>query len=300
MEQKKFNLIALGEILWDVYPDGARFGGAPANFACTAAGLAKDRIHMSIVSAVGRDQLGDDALDILKKRHIDTSHVFQLDEHTGIVMVHLDEESHATYDFAPDCAWDELCASPELLKLADNTQALCFGTLGQRSEISRHTIQSFVAAAPPSCLRILDINLRPPFVTDSIIIESLELANVLKLSDEEIAPIAKLTQISGSDTEVLQQLAKKFDLQVVALTRGADGALLIRAEEISDQPAIKTKLVDTVGAGDAFTATLAIGLLDQIPLDQINLQACTIAAYVCSQNGATPEIPQSLISIPNS
>ncbi|MFK5922040.1 MAG: carbohydrate kinase [Verrucomicrobiota bacterium] len=300
MDQKKFNLIALGEILWDVYPDGARFGGAPANFACTAAGLAKDRLHVSIVSAVGRDTLGEGALDILKKRHIDTSHVAQLDQATGIVMVHLDEEGRATYDFAPDCAWDKLPASPELLKLADNTQALCFGTLGQRSEISRHTIQSFVAATPADCLRILDVNLRPPFVTDSTLIESLELANVLKLSDEEISHIAELTHLSGSDTEVLQQVAKKFDLQVVALTRGPDGALLIQGEEISDQPAIQTQSVDTVGAGDAFAATLAIGLLDQIPLDQINLQACTIAAYVCSQNGATPQIPDSLISIANS
>jgi fructokinase len=172
--------------------------------------------------------------------------------------------------------------------------AVSFGTLGQRSEPSRTTIQRFVSATPSTALRIFDVNLRPPFVIDSVILELLALANILKLNDDELPVLANLCGLAGSDTEVMQQLAERFDLQTVALTRGANGAVLLRGDRISQHTGIETQVVDTVGAGDAFTAALALGLAGGGDLDTINRTACRVAAFVCSQSGATPTLPGEL------
>lgn len=285
-------IVALGEILWDVFPDGPRFGGAPANFACSSASLSGKQWNVCIVSSVGKDELGRQALKALQSRGVNTTWVSEQNKNTGQVLVTLDDEGRATYDFANDSAWDNIEWNYGLQKLAEKTDALCFGTLGQRSPLSQQTLRRFITTTQPNTLRILDVNLRPPFVSDSTILESLKLANVLKLNDEEIPIIAELTGTSGSDNQIMQQLAEKFELQAVALTRGSDGALLVKGDEISDLAGIKTQVVDTVGAGDAFTATLALGLLENKNLEEINQRACKVAAYVCSQSGATPDIPQ--------
>ena len=180
--------------------------------------------------------------------------------------------------------------SNELEQLAHRTDAVCFGTLGQRSEVSLATIRRFVAATRPTALRILDVNLRPPFVSDAVILDSLRLANILKLNDEELSVLARLIGLTGSPAEMLRRLADEFAFQVVALTRGVNGALLIRGDEISEHPGVAAHVVDTVGAGDAFTAALALGLLDGRDLETINRTACEVAAFVCSQSGATPNM----------
>ena len=135
--------------------------------------------------------------------------------------------------------------------LASKTDAVCFGTLGQRSHESQQTIRRFVTTTPSFCLRIFDVNLRPPFYADNTIIESLEIASILKLNDDELPIVAKLCGLSGADSEIMELLAQRFDLRLVALTRGAQGALLVRGEEVSDHPGVATSVVDTVGAGDA-------------------------------------------------
>jgi len=282
-------IVGLGEVLWDVFPDGPRFGGAPANFACSAASLGRDRVNVHMASSVGIDDLGERAIDALRVHKVDSSFVTTQDKPTGQVLVELDDEGHASYEFTADTAWDNLEWTNDLQQLATQADALCFGTLGQRSDISRKTIQQFVAATAPTALRILDVNLRPPFVSNSTIIESLKLANILKLNDEELPVIAEMCEISGSDSEVMKQLADQFKLQLVAVTRGSDGAILVRGDETSEHDGVETQLVDTVGAGDA-------GLLDDNDLDDINHRACTVAAFVCSQGGATPDIPDELMS----
>lgn len=292
------SIVGLGEILWDVFPDGPRFGGAPANFACSAASLGCDHVKVCVASSVGNDAFGKRALEALAAHNVDTSFVAVQDKTTGQVLVELDDEGRATYEFAADTAWDNLEWTTDLEQLACKTDALCFGSLGQRSECSRKTIQQFVSSTSSDTLRIFDVNLRPPFVSNPIILESLGLANILKLNDEELPLIATLCDISGSDIEVMQKLADQFNLQVVALTCGADGAVLLRGDEISEQPSIETQLIDTVGAGDAFTATLTIGLLDGNELDAINRKAVAVSAFVCSQSGATPDIPDKFL-IPN-
>ena len=284
-------IVGLGEILWDVFPDGPRFGGAPANFACHAAALGGTS---AMVSAVGPDDLGMKALAALAEKNVDTKHVLRSTFPTGVVNVQLDAVGKASYEFAANTAWDHLEWSQELQGFAGQTTAVCFGTLGQRSELSRKTIQRFVSETPAEAFRIFDINLRPPFYTEEIILESLELANVLKLNDEELPLLAKLCGFSGSNSELMQQISQRFSLKLVALTCGNEGAILCQGDEVNQCPGVPTTVKDTVGAGDSFTAALALGLLKNQPLDVINRHACQVAAYVCSQPGGTPPIPNEL------
>ncbi len=284
-------IVGIGEVLWDVFPDGARFGGAPANFVCSAAGLGRGRFEVAMASAVGIDDLGQKAISALVDHQVNVESVIQNNRPTGQVLVQIDKQGHATYEFAPDSAWDQLGWTTDLERLAHRADVICFGTLGQRCEVSRSTIRCCVSATRPAAIRILDMNVRRPFISDPIILDSLKLANVLKLNDEELPVLASLLGLSGSPVALLRQLADRFSLKVVALTLGADGAVLIRGDEVSVAPGIETDVVDTVGAGDAFTATLAIGLLKGIELDTINRTACDVAAFVCSQGGATPILP---------
>ncbi len=285
-------IVGIGEVLWDVFPDGPRFGGAPANFACSAAGVGGEFVQVSMVSGVGKDQLGDQAVKELKQRHVDVLPVQRLDQPTGQVLVKLDPSSQASYEFASNCAWDNLTWSEDLQPLALSADAVCFGTLGQRSQTSRGTIRRFLAATRTDCLRILDINLRPPFWSDEVLRASLPLANVLKLNHDELPALAELLQLAGSERELLQQLLNQFSLRLIALTRGSSGSLLLDSSgHFSDLPVTLTTVVDTVGAGDAFTAALTVGLLLELPLADVHARASDLAAYVCAQSGATPEIP---------
>lgn len=294
----KKHVVAIGEVLWDVFPDGHRFGGAPANFACTAAGIGRDSIHVSMVSAVGIDELGKQALHEFHNRGVDTAGVEQLPQQTGQVLVQLDVNGKASYEFASDTAWDNLAWTSKLERIAWSADVICFGTLGQRNSLSQETIRRFVSAASEKCLCILDINLRPPYWTENVILASLPLANIVKLNDEELPIVAELLRFTGSEESLLSQLIDRYKLQMIALTRGSRGSILLKADgAVSDytgEPTGKgepTEIVDTVGAGDAFTAALAIGLLNDMPLNELHLRATQLAAFVCSRAGATPAIP---------
>lgn len=288
---KRPTVVALGEILWDIFPNGPRFGGAPANFACTTAELAGDRMDVYIAGAVGQDVLGHRAIELLRSHGVNTTCVSQVAHATGQVNVTLDVAGKPTFEIAENTAWDNLAWSDELAQLASHVDAVCFGTLAQRSPTSRDTIRQFIQSTRPDCLRILDINLRPPFWTAHDVLNSLTFANVLKLNDTELPVIAEM--MGWDTTQVdLHRLLLFHDLQVIALTRGADGATLINEDgERSDMPAQPAKIVDTVGAGDAYTAALAIGLLEGASLEKINAWGNQVAAFVCSQPGGTPHFP---------
>ncbi len=288
-------VVGLGETLWDVFPDGAHLGGAPLNFSCSVAELAQSHAQVLMVSAVGNDEMGRRAVASLAEHGVDTTCVQTDDRQTGQVLVELDSAGVASYRFAEDAAWDHLSWNSALQQLASDCDAICFGTLGQRSECSRTTIQKFVSATSDETLRILDVNLRAPFFSDEVIRESLVLANVLKLNDEELPLLAALSGISGNDVEIMRQLADQFQLRCVALTRGDQGAILVCGDVVSDLPGIEVEVVDTVGAGDAFTAAMTLGLLTGQGIDQVNQRAIATAAYVCSQPGATMSFPESLL-----
>jgi fructokinase len=288
-------IVAIGEILWDMFPDGPQFGGAPANFASSVAELGGSDVQVHIISAVGRDELGRRAVEILRSHGVGTDFVCEVDQPTGQVLVHLDPAGQASYEFAANTAWDNVPWSDGLLQLAARADVVCFGTLGQRSSVSRETIREFVRRARPECLRILDINLRPPFWDEQIVSASLELANIVKINDTELAILAEILGWKQPDAELIDHLLNKYALRLVALTRGADGAAIRSSSgEQSDLPGQSVTVVNTVGAGDAYTAALAIGALGGLPLEKINAWANRIAAFVCTQPGAAPHLPDNL------
>jgi fructokinase len=286
-------ILALGEVLWDVFPDGPRFGGAPANFACACAGLGEDLVFLA--SAVGQDDLGQAAKQRLADRGVIVSQIATTTDPTGQVLVTLDHQGQAQYQFVENPAWDSLPYTPSLLELGQQADALYFGTLAQRAETSRKTIRRILAEARPESLRILDLNLRPPYWTADLVRESLALASVLKLNDDELPILADILGLSGSQEAQLDQVLKSTSLELIALTRGPRGSLLLtKAGERVESQGNPVEVLDTVGAGDAFTAALALGLLHQHPLETISQRANQVAAYVCTQPGGTPNLPREL------
>jgi fructokinase len=287
-------IAGIGEVLWDVYPDAAHFGGAPANFACHAASLGAEAW---MVSAVGADELGDLALDSLGQRGVECASVTRDPKHaTGRVLVTLDATGQASYEFAVNTAWDHLSWSDQRASLARRCDAVCFGTLGQRSSISRDTIRRFVEATPPTALKVFDVNLRQHFYDTETIESSLQIASALKLNGEELPIVAEICGIKArAPRDILMELMSRYELRFAALTHGSDGALLIAAGEESECPAVPTTVVDTVGAGDAFTATLVFDFLRGLPVVEINRHANAVASFVCSQPGATSPLPASLL-----
>jgi fructokinase len=288
----EFHITGIGEILWDMFPDGAQFGGAPANFVCHSQALGA-RSHM--VSCVGNDDLGRRALTFLREHGVDISAVTQSEKRpTGTVEIELDTEGVAQFEFAADVAWDALTWSEALTHVAVTTDVVCYGTLGQRSEISKNTIQRFLKGTTDECLCVFDVNLRQQFYTEGLIRDSLEFANILKLNDEELPVLSSSCGLSGSATSVMERLRERYNLHLVALTRGAKGAILLTENSLSVCDGFAVEVRDTVGAGDAFTAAMTLGLLLGHELDRINEHACRVAAFVCSQDGAAPKLPDDL------
>jgi fructokinase len=287
------NVVAIGEVLWDLFPDGARFGGAPANFAHHAASLGAD---VWMVTGLGNDDLGHEARKRLRGSGLHLDQVDVLDDYpTGRVSVELNSKGEATYRFGEDEAWDHLRWTDDLGELARRCDAVCFGTLGQRQAASREVIERFVRHTSDRCVRVLDLNLRPPYTDEPVIDSSLRLANVLKLNDGELNFLAKhLSLTKSDDADRLVQIAERCEFRAVALTLGERGAWLYRDGVCCQVDSQSVELADTVGAGDAFTAVIAIGLVCGADLEEIGRSACRVAEFVCTQQGATPSLPESL------
>ena len=287
-------ILSCGEVLWDLFPDGPRFGGAPANFACHAALLGA---RVAMLSAVGTDDRGMEALGILRGFGIDTDLVPSVPSvPTGTVGVSVDRSGKPTFEIHANAAWDHLAWSGALEKSLAGVDAVYFGTLGQRAAASRATIRLVLEEAKArGILRVLDINLRPPFYNGDLLRESLALASVLKLSDEELPEVAAACEVEPGPTpaSTLGALRSRFSLDCIVLTRGADGALLISEAGTTEQPGIPTAVVDTVGAGDSFTAAFVLGLLRGEPHTAILRHACETASAVCAHAGAVPASPRA-------
>jgi fructokinase len=283
-------IMSLGEVLWDLFPDGEQFGGAPANVACHAAILDGD---VSMISAVGDDLHGRSAISILEDYGIDAGLMQVIsDAATGTVGVALDADGKPTFTIHEGSAWDQLAWNEKLGSRIAEVDAVYFGTLGQRSEVSRSTIRQALRVAS-NVPRILDINLRPPFFDATLIRESVELASILKLSDEELATVCNACGVESSGSSEVQpgqllMLLRKQSLDLVIMTRGADGAMLATPDGIVEQPGIPTTVADTVGAGDSFTAAFLLGLLRGESHEDNLRNACAVAAGVCAHAGAVP------------
>ena len=289
----RFVCLGVGEILWDVLPAGKQLGGAPANFAYHAHALGAEA---RVVSRVGADPLGREILDRLRTLGLPTDGITEDPSvPTGTVTVALDARGSPSYTIHENVAWDFLSAEEPIMRTAARANAICFGTLGQRNPVARTAIRRLVQALPETALRIFDINLRQHFWSRELIQESLGLANVLKLNDEELPVVAKLLGWDTSETACLEELAVRFRLQAVALTRGARGSTLLLAGNIPvHHPGARLTIADTVGAGDSYTAALALGLLHGHSAEAILAFAHRVADYVCTQPGATPPLPPEL------
>ena len=285
-------VIGLGEVLWDLLPDGKQLGGAPANFAYHSHALGAEAL---VVSRVGDDALGREILEQLGSVGLRTDGItVDPGAPTGTVSVQLDVHGKPTFTIHENVAWDFLKASEGILAEAAHASAICFGTLAQRNSIARSGIRALLQVAPPSALRIFDINLRQHFWSRDLIIESLMMANVLKLNDEELPVVAKLLELKGAEASQMRQLAVEFELKAVALTKGANGSSLLLGEHMVSRPGSKLIIADTVGAGDSYTAALALGLLAGDKPEQILECAHRVADFVCTQPGAMPPIPSHL------
>ena len=287
-----FTLIGLGEILWDLLPSGRQLGGAPANFAYHANALGA---RGTIISRVGQDANGADILTRLADLGLSVD-LIQKDAEapTGTVSVELSGDGQPRYIIHENVAWDRLSATKEALGTAAAADAICFGTLAQRSERSRAAIHELIAAAAPKAPRVLDVNLRQQFYSAEIIDRSLRAANVLKVNDAELPILAELCSIAGEQRAQLAELARRYDLRLVACTRGAHGSLLFSGGQWSEHPGVPTRVADTIGAGDSFTATMILGVLAGRALDAINDHANRVAAFVASQPGGMPPLPPDL------
>ena len=287
---KKPVIVGLGEVLWDVFPEYKRAGGAPANVAYHARQLGNEGIP---ASRVGVDDDGRELLDVLTANGLDTSHV-QRDEvaPTGTVEVTM-TDGEASYSIPRDSAWDRLAMTSQWLDLARSADAVCFGTLAQRDEISRRTIREFLAQTLDACTKIADINLRPPHYTKEVIEASLDLADVVKLNEQEWKEIRRMFGVD----DLNRWLFNEKDVRIICLTKGGDGAELITPDEHLVEPVhpIEDSNGDSVGVGDAFTAALTHHLLRNSPLDVAISSANRYAAQVFARKGATPKLPDAVI-----
>ena len=282
----------IGELVWDVLPAGREIGGAPGNFVWHVHALGMTGL---VVSCVGDDGEGREILERLGALGLRRDHVsVDLAHPTGRSTVSLDPSGVPSFHVHQNVAWDFIPFSPALERVAREIDAVDFGTLGQRSPVSRETTLSFVALTRRDAIRLFDLNLRPPHYTREIIEKSLAAATVLKLNDSELRVVSRMFSYSGDEPARLAELAAQFELGLVALTRGEKGSVLYSGGRWSIHPGYETRVVDTVGAGDAFAAALVVGMLEGLDLDRINERANRVASYVCSRPGATPELPGDL------
>ena len=286
-------VVGLGEVLWDVLPEGKKLGGAPANFAYHA-GQFLGSDNTIAISALGEDKLAEETIAALKEHGLNDL-LPRVPYPTGTVQVQLDEQGIPTYDIKENVAWDNIPFDDDIAEIARNCRAVCFGSLAQRNIVSRTTIQKFLDATPDDCLKIFDINLRQQFYTKEIIQESIRRCNILKINDEELVLIGRMFGYPGLDIEnKCWLILGKYNLDMLVLTCGTNGSYVFTPGAVSFQETPKVTVADTVGAGDSFTGSFVGSILGGKSVAEAHRTAVRVSAYVCTQNGAMPEVPAEL------
>ena len=288
MNTDKKYVVGLGEVLWDVLPEGKKLGGAPANFAYHAGQFGLDTMA---VSALGEDKLADETIQQIEDKHLPYA-LPRVPYPTGTVQVELDNEGIPTYNIKENVAWDNIPFTEDIRSIAENCRAVCWGSLAQRNIVSRTSIYKFLEATPDDCLKIFDINLRQNFYTKEVIQESVKRCNILKINDEELVLIGRLFGYPGLDIEnKCWLILGKYDLDMLVLTCGVNGSYVFSAGNMSYQETPKVTVADTVGAGDSFTGTFCAAILKGKSVEEAHKLAVEVSAYVCPQNGAMPQVP---------
>ena len=286
-------VVGMGEALWDMLPEGKKIGGAPANFAYHVSQFGLDS---RVVSAVGEDELGVEILKNFHEKKLNCM-IETVPYPTGTVQVELDRNGVPCYDIREGVAWDNIPFTPALEGLARQTRAVCFGSLAQRSVVSRETINRFLDVMPDGegQYKIFDINLRQGFYTKEIICESMRKCNILKINDEELVTISRIFGYPGIDLQdKCWILLAKYNLRMLILTCGVNGSYVFTPGEISFVETPKVEVADTVGAGDSFTAAFIASILRGLPVNEAHRRAVETSAFVCTQNGAMPVLPPRL------
>ena len=286
-------IVGIGEILWDILPEGKKLGGAPANFAYHARQLG---LSSMVVSAIGDDELGGEIETLLAQRELPAL-LPRVDHPTGTVDVLLDEKGVPTYKIHENVAWDNIPESSDLIRVAKQTRVACFGSLAQRSPVSRRTIRRFLDEMPdvPHCYKVFDINLRQHYYDAETIIACLRQANVLKINDEELVIVSELFGLGGiSQADQCWALLGRYGLKMLILTCGTEGSYVYSLGKVSFQPTPKVEVADTIGAGDSFTAAFMTSIITGWSIEEAHKRAVAISAYVCTQPGAMPTLSEKL------
>ncbi|WP_303208561.1 carbohydrate kinase family protein [Bacteroides oleiciplenus] len=287
---KTKTVVGLGEVLWDIFPEGKKLGGAPANFAYHVAQLGLDGI---VVSAIGNDELGDEIIACFEDKGL--PHMLENSScPTGTVQVSINERGVPQYTIEKGVAWDNIQYNETLKALANRTDCVCFGSLAQRNSVSRNTIEQFLNDMPIGSYKVFDINLRQHFYTKEQIGKSFSLCNILKLNDEELDKVCNMFDIMGTSLQQCQTLLTTYGWKMLILTCGEMGSYIITSNDIAFLETPKVKVVDTVGAGDSFTAAFCTLLLKGEPVRKAHRRAVDVSAYVCTQAGAMPVLPNHL------
>ena len=292
MNNQKRYVVGLGEVLWDVLPEGKKLGGAPSNFAYHA-GQFLGMDNTIAVSALGEDKLGEETIKALEEHQLNCL-LPRVPYPTGTVQVQLDEQGIPTYDIKENVAWDNIPFTKEIEEVASTCRAVCFGSLAQRNVVSRETIHRFLDLTPKDCMKIFDINLRQNFYNKDILKESLQRCNVLKINDEELVLIGRMFGYPGLDIEnKCWLILGKYNLDMLVLTCGTNGSYVFTPGQMSFQETPKVEVADTVGAGDSFTGSFCAAILSGKPVTEAHKLAVEVSAYVCTQNGAMPTLPET-------
>ena len=284
-------VIGIGEALWDMLPEGKKLGGAPANFAYHASQFGLEGMA---VSAIGHDKLGEEIVEALEEHNL-PYHLDRVEYPTGTVQVTLDALGVPQYEIKTGVAWDNIPYTPELARLAGQCQAVCFGSLAQRNAVSRESIGLFLDAVPKDCLKVFDINLRQDFYSLEVLEDSFRRCNILKINDEELVVLSRLMALPGlALEEKCRFLIKTYGLQMLILTCGVNGSYVFYEGGMSFLDTPKVTVADTVGAGDSFTGAFVGSILKGKSIPEAHETAVKVSAFVCTQSGAMPVVPDNL------
>ena len=293
MVAQQLSIAGVGEALWDVFQHNEEFGGAPANFVSHCSMLGE---RGYLVSALGSDHRGQLAVQHLTELGVDIEHCVTIDGvETGVSSISLDSKGDAKYEIRENVAWDRVCYDSNLYPFFQSLHAICFGTLGQRTVKAHLETMKMLSATKRECVKFFDLNLRQDFYTMEVISQSLIHSNIVKLNEDELGVLSKLSPVKGSDEAIVDDLIKRFKINLVALTLGERGSVLMSQEGRYVEGACSVEVVDTVGAGDAFSAVMVIGYLRDWSLSRISRAANGLGGFVCSKPGATPRLSRDFL-----
>lgn len=287
-------IVGIGEALWDVLPEGKKIGGAPANFAYH---VSQFGLESCAVSAVGDDELGKEIRSNFEEKKLQTL-IETVPYPTGTVQVEIDKLGVPQYDIKENVAWDNIPFTPQIEELAHRTKAICFGSLAQRSKVSRNTIEQFIEAMPKTedTLIVFDVNLRQSFYSREVLDRSMKRCNVLKINDEELITISRMLGYQGTDLQSkCWILLGRYHLKMLILTCGVNGSYVFTPGSMSFIATPKVKVADTVGAGDSFTGAFVASILKGLSVADAHQKAVNVSAFVCTQRGAMPTLPADYI-----